>query len=72
MKIRRWLQKKLECQHRHGFRYTTVGGKPCLYYQCECIAVCSIPVYEVFCPDCKKSWTLAADALIDFFAVEDV
>ena len=69
--MKKWLQAKLQCHHKHGFKYVESGGKCCPYSQCECEGGCSIPVYEVFCPDCKRSWTLGEDALIDFFATKE-
>jgi len=68
----RWLRQRLQCRHKHGFKYVEAGGKGCPYNQCECEGGCSVPVYEVFCPDCKKAWTLGEDELIEFFAQRKV
>lgn len=64
----KWLRQRLQCRHENGFKYIEMGGKGCPYTQCECAGGCSIPVYEVFCQDCKKRWTLGEDEVIDFFA----
>ena len=67
MRWRQWLLNLLRCKHKH-FEYEFAGGKGCPYNQCECEGSCSVPVYEVYCRDCGRSWTLGEDELIDFFA----
>jgi hypothetical protein len=49
-----------------------MGGKACVYNngQCDdCDDHCSIPVYDVSCPDCGMVWTLGEDELIEFFSM---
>lgn len=65
MKFRMWLAKLLTCKHRNiGYRFA--GGKGCPYKQTECECNCSIPVYDIECLDCGKTWTLGEDEVIDF------
>ena len=66
-KLKLWLARWLRCKHTH-FEYEEAGGRGCPYKQWECECGCSVPVYDVICLDCNKSWTLGDDELIGFFA----
>lgn len=68
--LSRWVRKILKCKHRH-IAYHPNGGKPCPYEPVECACEtstgCSIPVYDVLCLDCGKTWLLGDDEVMDFF-----